>query len=56
MVDWDWFWVIILTVIVLAHGVLDIFFVYWVLWRNKLLTELAVRYESETLSSETEQE
>jgi hypothetical protein len=46
-------------VIVCFHGLLDIFFVRWVLWRNKLLTNLAVksaRAESESLSSETEQE
>ena len=54
--DWDWFWIVILTVIVLTHGILDIFFVQWVLWRNKLLTRLAVDSESESLSIETEQE
>lgn len=56
MIEWDWFWIAILTVIVLTHGILDIFFVHWILWRNKLLTKLAVMSESETLSSETEQE
>jgi len=57
--DWEWFWIVILTVIVCFHGVLDIFFVRWVLWRNTLLTNLAVKSalaESESLSSETEQE
>ena len=58
-VDWEWFWIVVLTVIVCFHGLLDIFFVRWVLWRNKLLTNLAVKsalVESESLSSETEQE
>tara|TARA_B110000444_G_C18806786_1_gene580424 strand:+ start:1281 stop:1472 length:192 start_codon:yes stop_codon:yes gene_type:complete len=58
-VDWEWFWIVVLTVIVCFHGLLDIFFVRWVLWRNKLLTNLAVKSalaESESLSSETEQE
>ena len=57
--DWEWFWIVVLTVIVCFHGLLDIFFVRWVLWRNKLLTNLAVKSalaESESLSSETEQE
>jgi hypothetical protein len=57
--DWEWFWIVVLTVIVCFHGLLDIFFVRWVLWRNKLLTNLAVQAavtESESLSSETEQE
>jgi len=57
--DWEWFWIVVLTMIVCFHGLLDIFFVRWVLWRNKLLTSLAVKSalaESESLSSETEQE
>lgn len=58
--DWDWFWIVMITIVVCFHGILDIFFVRWVLWRNKLLTQLAVKSEqgsqSESLSSETEQE
>ena len=41
--DWEWFWIVALTMVVVMHGFLDIFFVRWVLWRNKLLTELAVK-------------
>ncbi len=57
--DWEWFWIVALTMVVVMHGFLDIFFVRWVLWRNKLLTELAVKSlkkESETLSSRDESE
>jgi hypothetical protein len=57
--DWEWFWIVVITMIVCFHGLLHIFFVRWVLWRNKLLTSLAVKSalaEGETLSSETEQE
>ena len=42
---------------ILLHGFADIFFVRWVLWRNQLLTKLAVQQaQSETLSSSDEQE
>ena len=32
--DWEWFWIVALTMVVVMHGFLDIF-VRWVLWRNK---------------------
>ena len=57
--DWEWFWIVALTMVVVMQGFLDIFFVRWVLWRNKLLTELAVKSiknESESLSSRDESE
>ena len=57
--DWEWFWIVALTMVVVMQGFLDVFFVRWVLWRNKLLTELAVKShkkESETLSSRDESE
>lgn len=50
-------WIVVLFAIVILHGFADIFFVRWVLWRNKLLTKLAVHQaQSETLSSSDEQE
>jgi hypothetical protein len=57
--DWEWFWIVFLTIVVVMHGFLDIFFVRWVLWRNTLLTKLAVQAaleESESLSSSDESE
>tara|TARA_B100000700_G_C14866658_1_gene771300 strand:- start:799 stop:975 length:177 start_codon:yes stop_codon:yes gene_type:complete len=57
--DWEWFWIVFLTFVVVMHGFLDIFFVRWVLWRNTLLTKLAVQAaleESESLSSSDESE
>tara|TARA_R110002020_G_scaffold1492_14_gene6776 strand:- start:75 stop:236 length:162 start_codon:yes stop_codon:yes gene_type:complete len=51
------FWLSVLFAIVILHGFADIFFVRWVLWRNKLLTQLAVhQVQSESLSSSDEQE
>lgn len=50
-------WIVVLFAIVILHGFADIFFVRWVLWRNQLLTKLAVHQaQSETLSSSDEQE
>jgi len=52
--DIEWFWIVVLTIIVVVHGFLDIFFFRWVLWRNTILTKLVARYtieESESLSS-----
>jgi hypothetical protein len=57
--DFEWFWIVVLTIIVVAHGFLDIFFIRWVLWRNTILTKLVVRYaieESESLSSSDDNE
>jgi len=57
--DWEWFWIVFLTIVVVMHSFLDIFFVRWVLWRNTLLTKLAVQAaleESESLSSSDESE
>ena len=57
--DWEWFWIVALTMVVVMHEFLDIYFVRRVLWRNKLLTELAVnsiKNESESLSSRDESE
>ena len=57
--DWEWFWIVFLTIVVVMHGFLDIFFVRWVLWRNTLLTKLAVQAaleEAESLSSSDESE
>jgi|TARA_R110000824_G_scaffold160071_1_gene334778 3-isopropylmalate dehydratase small subunit len=51
------FWIAVLFALVICHSFADIFFVRWVLWRNKLLTKLAVHQaESESLSSSDEQE
>lgn len=41
-IDWEWALLVILAFIVCFQGILSIYFVRWVLWRNKLLTELAV--------------
>ena len=50
-------WIIVLFVIIVLHGFADIFFVRWVLWRNKLLTKLAVHQaQSESLSSSDDNE
>jgi hypothetical protein len=57
--DIEWFWIVVLTIIVVAHGFLDIFFIRWVLWRNTVLTKLVARYEieeSESLSSSDDNE
>ena len=57
--DIEWFWIVVLTIIVVAHGFLDIFFIRWVLWRNTILTKLATQYaieESESLSSSDDNE
>ena len=57
--DIEWFWIVVLTIIVVAHGFLDFFFIRWVLWRNTILTKLVARYaieESESLSSSDDNE
>jgi hypothetical protein len=45
----------LLACVVALQGTLSIYFVRWVLWRNKLLTELAVwkyRFNKDTDSEE----
>ena len=49
----------LLMIVFMVHGFANMYFVRWVLWRNKLLTELAVKSiknESESLSSRDESE
>jgi len=53
--DWEWFWIVALTMVVVMHGFLDIFFVRWVLWRNEQLSKLLVWYH-ETLGRNQEEE
>jgi hypothetical protein len=54
MIDWEWTLLVILAFIVALQGTLSIYFVRWVLWRNKLLTELAV-WKTRSLMDDSEE-
>lgn len=53
-IDWEWTLLVILAFIVCFQGILSIYFVRWVLWRNKLLTELAV-WKTRSLMDDSEE-
>jgi len=53
-IDWEWTLLVILAFIVCFQGILSIYFVCWVLWRNKLLTELAV-WKTRSLKDDSEE-
>ena len=42
--DYEWILIWILCVGFLFHGLLNIYFVRWVLWRNETLTKVMVWY------------
>jgi hypothetical protein len=56
MIDWEWTLLVFLAFVVALQGTLSIYFVRWVLWRNKLLTELAVwKLRKESSESDSEE-
>jgi len=55
MIDWEWTLLVVLAFIVCFQGILSLYFVRWVLWRNKLLTELAV-WKTRSLRNDSEEE